>query len=320
MPPSSAHRIDNILRAVCAEAWAIQAGKLEAILEFLTLRADGIILSDEQIAERIGGPLARAGDPPSRATAAPNAGGVAVLPLVGIITHRAPMVGNISGGGGASTDAFGRIFEQALADEQVRAILIDVDSPGGTVSGVAELRSRIFQARGRKPIVAVANATAASAAYWIASAADEVSVTPSGLVGAIGVYTVTTDTSEKDRLEGVKRTVISAGKFKAEGADGGPLTDEATAALKSHVETLYGMFVSDVAANRGVTASAVREGFGQGRGVLAKQAVTDGLADRVETFDEALARISNPRRAATIGRSRRADLELRKLALEERTD
>jgi signal peptide peptidase SppA len=129
---------------------------------------------------------------------------------------------------------------------------------------------------------------AASAAYWIASQADEIVVTPSGDVGSIGVLVMHDDVSKAEEMAGFKTTVISAGKYKAEGHPFEPLSDEARGELQKLVDDVYAMFVADVAQGRGTTAEAVRSGYGQGRLQLANDAVASGLADRVDTIDSTL--------------------------------
>jgi signal peptide peptidase SppA len=177
-----------------------------------------------------------------------------------------------------------------VADESVGAIVIDIDSPGGSVFGTPELADEILKARGAKPIIAVANSNADSAAYWIASAADEIVGTPSSMVGSIGVWTMHVDFSKMDERVGMKVTYVSAGKYKVEGNEYEPLGEEAQAALQARVDEYYGMFVAAVAKGRGVTASAVRNGYGEGRVVTAKQALALGMIDRIGTLGQTLAR------------------------------
>ncbi len=117
-----------------------------------------------------------------------SGGGIAVLPLYGVITQRGNMIEDVSGPGSVSTQKFAAALRQALADESVSQILIDIDSPGGSVYGVAELADEIVAARAQKPIIAIANSLAASAAYWIGCSASEFYVTPGGEVGSIGVW------------------------------------------------------------------------------------------------------------------------------------
>lgn len=294
-----AHKIDRILHAVAEMPWAIQPAKLEAMLELLELRAGGV---------EIDGVAAAA--PREVATA----GKVAILPLFGVVAQRMNMMTEFSGG--TSTEKFGAQFDALLANGDVRAIVLDVDSPGGSVYGVPELARKIAAARGQKRVVAIANSLMASAAYWIASAADEVWVTPSGEAGSIGVVTMLPDVSQANEKLGVKYNVISAGKYKTEGNPHEPLNDDARAAIQSRVDEYYDMFVKAVAKHRSASPAAVKDGFGQGRVLGATQAVNEKLADRVGTLDELIEKLQ-PRSTGT--GSRRALLE-RRQALAERLD
>lgn len=266
--------------------WAILPSKLATILDLLRFRAEGGRLTAEEIETRIGA---------ARGDAQPSSGAVAVIPVFGTIVQRADLFTEMSGG--ASTDRLSAAFRQAVNDPQVGSIVLQIDSPGGGVYGVAELADQIFQARGEKRIVAVADSLAASAAYWIASSADEIVVTPSGEVGSIGVFTAHQDLSTALEAEGVKVTLISAGKYKVEGNPFEPLGEEARAAIQARVDDYYSMFVRAVARGRGVKPAAVREGFGQGRTVGAEEAVRLGMADRVGTMAQTIERLAGRRGA-----------------------
>jgi signal peptide peptidase SppA len=279
----------HIISYVMNTPWAIVPEKLATIVELVRFYADGNRFTAAEVKERIGA-AARPGSPSGRIT-----GAVAVLPLQGVIAHRMNLMTETSGG--TSVEAFRRQLQGALADPQVGAIAIDVDSPGGSVDGIDELSSEIFRARGQKPIVAVANAMAASAAYWIATAADELVVTPSGEVGSIGVIAAHEDASGLYEQMGVKTSLITAGKYKGEGNPYEPLGEEARAAIQERVDGYYDMFVRAVARNRGVGVAEVREGFGQGRVVGAKQAKGLGMVDRVATLDETVERLMSRRQA-----------------------
>jgi len=281
----------HIIQYVTSTPWAILPAKLGVILDALAFLAAGGEYSEAEIAA-ITGAAAR---PP-----APVSSGVAVLPLVGTIAQRAGSLEASSGG--VSTERFAQAFRQALSDPAVGAIVIDVDSPGGDVHGVDELSSEVFHARGQKPIVAVANSLAASAAYWIATAADELVVTPGGEVGSIGVFAAHVDESEWYRSQGIKPTLISAGRYKVEGNPYEPLGDAAREAIQERVDAYYDMFVRAVARNRGVGVQAVRGGFGEGRVVGAKRAVELGMADRVGTLVETVAQLAR-RPLGTLGRT-----------------
>jgi signal peptide peptidase SppA len=300
----------HIVRAVQETPWAILPGKLATILDLVAFKAQGGNLSAEEVQQRIGAVVR----PGSRV-----AGGVAVLPLYGTVVQRADIFTETSGG--TSTERVARQFRELVADTSIGSIVLDVDSPGGAVSGVEELAAEIYKARGTKPIVAVANSLAASAAYWIASAADEVVVTPSGEVGSIGVFMVHEDWSAALEAEGVKPTLVSAGKYKVEANPYEPLGEEAQAALQARVDDYYGMFVAAVARHRGVKAADVRSGFGEGRCVGARQAVALGMADRVGTLDETIERLARGRRkpsgASASAESDDLDLRRRRLRLAE---
>jgi signal peptide peptidase SppA len=302
----------RIIQSVIETPWAILPAKLVVIRDLLAFRATGGRLTDEEIRDRLGSASREnAGEWALEIHQAAAQGdgtaiaGVAVLPLVGTIVQRADMFTEMSGA--MSVQRFQKSFRQALADPNVGSIVIDVDSPGGQVGGVDELSTEIFQARGQKPITAVANSLAASAGYWIATAADELVITPSGEVGSIGVFAMHEDVSQMLEQEGVKVSLIAAGKYKVEGNPFEPLDEEARAAIQARVDEYYDMFISAVARNRGVKRSDARNGFGQGRVAGAREAVSLGMADRIATIDETVNRLlarstgSGRRRAAQAG-------------------
>lgn len=273
-------RYAHILMAVHEERWALQQSKLEAILDFLARQASGEKFTAEELAARLPHKTER--------EIARKAGRVAILPYRGVVANRMNLMGDISGG--ASNEQLAASFQAALRDDDIKAIVWDVDSPGGAVSGTDELSSMIFAARGVKPIIAHVNANAASAAYWALSAADEIVVTPSGAVGSIGVFGVHDDVSGALEKVGVKKTLISAGKFKTAGNPFQPLDDDTRARIQARVDASYERFVGAVARNRRVSVARVREGFGQGEMVDAEAAIAEGMADRIGTLDETLQR------------------------------
>jgi signal peptide peptidase SppA len=266
-----------ILEAFMSTPWAILPEKLTVLEEVVMRHLSGEKLSADEIEARVHG----AQRPPEQMVQS-----VAVLPLFGTIFPRANLMTDVSGA--TSAESFGARFNQLMADPNIDAIVLDVDSPGGQASGVLELSKAIFDARGSKPVVAVANHLMASAAYWIASAADEIVVTPSAQVGSIGVFSVHQDMSAAMEKDGVKTTLISAGKYKTEGNQFEPLTDEARAAIQDSVDEVYDRFVGAVAGNRAKTTDQVKSDFGQGRLVRANQAVRMGMADRVGTLDDVI--------------------------------
>lgn len=287
-------RYAHVISFVREQPWAIRRERLLVITDLLRLRASGGHLSEEDVAARIG-----AG--PARRETERQAGAVAVIPVYGVITQRADLMTEMSGG--TSTERLARDFRAALADSSVRAVLLDVSSPGGGVYGVAELADEIRAARGKgKPIVAIANAMAASAAYWIASAADELVVIPSGEVGSIGVYAAHQDVSEHLAAEGIKVSLLSAGEGKTDGNPFEPLSERARADIQARIDDYYGMFVRSVAKGRGVASEVIRSKW-KARVVGAAEAVELGMADRVDTFDATLRRLLG-RGAASVGKDK----------------
>ncbi len=219
-------------------------------------------------------------------------GNIGVLPLTGIITQRSGSGLMEMLFGGTKVDAFSAAFTKMVNTPSVGAIVLDIDSPGGSVFGVNELAATIREARGSKPIIAVANSVAASAAYLIGSAADTLVVTPGGQVGSIGVYAQHEDISELTEKAGVKITTISAGKFKTEGNEFEPLSDSAREDMQQKVDGYYDQFISAVSQGRGVPESTVRSKFGQGRMVMADEALASKMVDRVASFDTVMGELT----------------------------
>ncbi|EBA18392.1 Periplasmic serine protease [Roseobacter sp. SK209-2-6] len=284
------HEIERVLQSVASGVWLIDPEKAAEIVSVLSLRAHGL-------------PSDWAEDARSKPVYAMEPiqgrrGTVHLLRLHGTIMPRGGMMARMSGG--ASLEMFQKAFSQAASDAHAQAIVIEVDSPGGMVEQVQETASMIYSARrSGRPIVAVANSLAASAAYWIASAADELVVTPSGRVGSIGVYTMHDNLAVALEKAGIERSVISAGARKVESLPFGKLAPEARAATQAQVDATYERFTHDVAEFRGVASEVVRADpeeaeahFGGGRAYHAQEAVRLGMADRVATLSETIQRLS----------------------------
>jgi len=269
-----------------ATPWALMPERLHALASVVMRWSAGIPADADNMirvqADRVIRETRR------QTVSAQSAGGIAVLPLYGVVTQRGNMVEDVSGPGSTSTQQFSSALRQLMADDTVGQILIDIDSPGGSVYGVAELADEILSARAQKPVIAVANSLAASAAYWIGCSASEFYVTPGGEVGSIGVWQAHQDYSKALEDAGVKTTLISAGKFKVEGNPYSPLDDEAQSFMQSRVDDYYAAFTKAVARGRGVPISQVREGMGQGRVLGADAALAQNMIDGVATFDDVL--------------------------------
>lgn len=291
----------HILAAFASEIWAMEESKLLAIVDLIAMQADGVKFTADEIEARIA--------PQTAAAVARREGTIAIVPLRGVIAPRVSMVPNSSTGGGTTAEGFAATIDRMAADEDVKAIVVDADTPGGNVLGGDEASAAIAAVRGNKPIVVQVNGSLASLGYWIGSSADEIVMTPSSQVGAIGVRTAYDDISAALEKEGIAREIISAGKYKGEGLLG-PLSDETRAYMQGRVDDYYGMFVDRVAKGRGVSADQVRNGFGQGRMLGAEAAVREGMADRIATMSETLARFgvtpTQPKRKLAPNREKRA--------------
>jgi signal peptide peptidase SppA len=272
----------HILAAMAAEIWAVDQVKLQAIVGFLALQASGEKFTAEEIEAKIAPQTAKA--------IARREGAVAIIPMQGVISNRMALMSDISAPGGVSSELLMSQLRAAIADEGVKAIVLDCDSPGGNVHGTDEVSALIAANRGGKPIVAQVNANCASAAYWMCASCDEIVMTGSAEIGSIGVYTIHDDISAALEKVGIKKTLIGAGKFKGENAPFQPLSEEAQAYTQKRVDAYYSMFIERVAAGRGTDADAVRNGFGQGRMVGATDAVRMRMADRIGTMQDTLAR------------------------------
>jgi len=278
--------ISRVLNAARQTPWAILPEKLAEIQAVLLARLSGAEISAEDRAAYI-----KAADERQRYQ---QQGAVAVIPVFGVIAQRMGLMGAMSGG--TSTEGLTKQIREAAADPSIASIVLNVDSPGGSVSGLPELHAEIMAAREAKPVVASANATMASAAYYIGSAASEVAITPSGRAGSVGVIAMHIDDSAALEQDGIKVTYITAGKFKSEANPHEPLTEEARAQLQSDVDKYYAMFVRDVAKGRGISIADVKSNFGEGRMLLAQDAKAAGMVDRIETLDQTIARLSRSSR------------------------
>jgi len=285
---SELHRVTRFVRS---HLWAILPEKMDAICELLDLRAQGVTFTAEEIQARLGAVQPRE---PQRVET------VAVIPLQGILAKKMNMMTRMSGG--TSLEQFIAQVRAAVDDESVRAIVIEGDTPGGTVEGCIEAATALYGLRGKKPIVAVADPLLASAGYWMTSQADEIVACPSASVGSLGVFTMHNDFSAMNERVGVKPTYIFNGAYKVEGNPDEPLSDEARAFMQARVDERGEDFIKAVARGRGISAAKVRSDFGQGRVFFAKQALEAGMIDRIGTLEETIARYVGRRGGVVVTR------------------
>lgn len=211
--------------------------------------------------------------------------GVAVIPIEGTLVHRLGSVHPYSGMTGY--DGIRALFAAAWEDPDVAAIVLDIDSPGGEVPGCFDLADTIYNARqtGDKPIWAILNESAYSAAYALASAASRVVVPRTGGTGSVGVIALHTDLSKALTASGLTVTIISYGAHKADGIEVRPLSDDALARFQADVDATGDLFVETVARNRGLAVAEVKAQ--QALTYLGQAGVAVGLADAVLSPDAA---------------------------------
>lgn len=209
--------------------------------------------------------------------------GIAIIPIQGTLVQKLGTLRPYSGMTGY--DSIRACFLQALNDSEVKAICLDIDSPGGEVAGCFDLVDEIYSARGTKPVWAILSESAYSAAYALASAADKIVVPRTGGVGSVGVIVMHVDWSQKIKNDGLQVTIITYGDRKAESNPYEPLSETARKAIQSDIDEMGRLFVSTVSRNRGIAEKTVRDT--EAACFLGADGVRLGLADQVASPDAA---------------------------------
>lgn len=273
---------------VLTAPWAIEPAKLLEIQAIYATHLRGDKIDIAAVEQRLGRTLENT---PKRYEILD---GVAVLPLEGVMAKRANLFSQISGG--VSTQLVQRDLQDAVNDPAVHSIILSIDSPGGTVDGTETLASAIRAAREKKPVVALASGTMASAAYWVGSAAESIYITDGTTqVGSIGVVATHMDVSKAEEARGVKTTEVFAGKFKRINSQYGPLTDAGRATMQEQVDYTYSLFVQAVATQRGVGVDKVLSDMADGRVFMGQQAIDAGLVDGVSTLSALVEKLNQAR-------------------------
>jgi len=227
-----------------------------------------------------------------------TADGVALIPVLDTLVNRGAWLDSRSGL--TSYEGLAAQIRAAASDPEVGVILLDISSPGGEAAGMASLADLVKQVRDSKPVTAFVNDMAASAAYGIASAASEIVISPTSTVGSIGVVMLHADRSGELAAQGVKPTLIFAGSHKVDGNPFEPLSDAVRADLQASVDAHYRQFLDTVAAGRGRKLTSDMARATEARTFIGADAVRIGLADRIASFDEVLASLSESARSQTI--------------------
>lgn len=255
--------------------WAIRQEALEKLISFVEdseKRIDAAMLSQiVQVENKNGFDVLE--------------GGVAVIPIVGPITRYWNCFS-------ASIEDVQTAFAMAMDDPSVKSIILDVNSPGGTVDGTAEMAQIIREARGKKPIVTYAGGTLASGAYWLGSAADKIVLGETAVAGSIGVVAVIEDNRRAQQAKGIDRYQFVSSASPNKRLD--PATEEGATAILEEVNALAGIFIDAVAKNRNTSVNNVLENFGKGGVFIGAEAVKRGMADEVGTFESVYRSLAKP--------------------------
>jgi len=227
--------------------------------------------------------------------------GVALIPVLGSLVNRGAWLDSRSGL--TAYEGLDAQFKEAGSDPEIHSIVIDMDTPGGEAGGMFKLVSTIQRVARSKRVIAVVDDMAASAGYGIASAAHEIVVSPTSVVGSIGVVMIHLDRSGQFADAGVKPTLIFAGRHKVDGHPFGPLPPEVIADKQRQIGVIYGQFVETVAAGRGARTTAQKARETEARVYIGNDAVKAGLADRIGSLDQVIAELSGgkPGRGAPSG-------------------
>lgn len=214
--------------------------------------------------------------------------GVAIIPVVGSLISRGAFLGQSSG----TTSYEGLRFQiaHAAADPNTVAILLDIDSPGGEVDGCFETTAAIRAVSALKPVVAVVNGMAASAAYSLASGAGRIVTSETGISGSIGVVWLHADFSAKLKKDGISPTLIFAGAHKVDGNPFEALSKDVRADIQAEIDQFYTLLVQSVSLGRRQSEASIRAT--EARTYIGRKAVEAGLADEIGTFETALTKIA----------------------------
>jgi len=272
----------HIARAVYCEPWLIEPSAHRVLCQILEAHMAG---GEVELAARMRGDMLAAAktEAKEKQDEKPYAvqDGVAIVPLQGVIGRRVGMLERSSGV--TDIDAFSRAVAQAAGDNAVKAILLDVDSPGGTVGGVQAAADAVRKASETKHTLAFTGGMMASAAYWVASGAEAIYADQTAVVGSIGVYAQVLDTSPADEMKGYRTQVFASGKYKGAGAPGTALTEAQREQIQERVNDLAAVFKADVRRfNPAISDDAM-----QGQTFTGAKAQAAGLVNSVASFAKA---------------------------------
>ncbi len=236
-------------------------------------------------------------------------GDIAVIPVYGVLRKDVPRIFT-KYLGMVGTVQLRAAVQAAGNDPDVSKIVLRIDSPGGSVDGIAEFAEAVRAAAEKKPVIAQVDGEAASAAYHVASQATEIRLGRMDAVGSIGVFAVIDDSSRMFENQGIRTILVTTGEYKALGLDGAPVTENQIDEVKRVVSIFFDEFKGAVRKGRNMTAARV-DAVADGRIFIGKQAVELGLADKIATFDQTIMELTGLKRK----RQRRAQANRRLAAM-----
>lgn len=217
---------------------------------------------------------------------------IALVRVEGVMTTGSADAGLFGGSGVSGSDTVSRIIRKAADDSRAKAVLIRVNSPGGTPAAAEEIGEAIEYAKGKKPVYASVADSGCSAAYWISSLTDKIYVNRTSMTGSIGVIMNGIDYSKLLDKVGVSSQTLKSGKFKDIGSGSRPMTPEEKQILQAVINDTYDAFLDTVAKGRKMPKEKVKA-LADGRIYTGSQAVKNGLADKIGTYDTAVSDIAN---------------------------
>ena len=270
-------RFLNIAQRLYLEPWGIVPQMHEKLCEIFQAHLD-------KSAHDLEGISANFGPSEKESNSEMMGSGIAVIPIQGVISHRVSDIVKSSG----VTDVLDIAADitKAVEEESVRGIILDIDSPGGSITGVPETAKLIREAAETKPIGAYTDSQIASAAFWLASGADAIVATQSASIGSIGLFVALLDRSKAFEKEGLKQELITSGEFKAIGLPGLPLSEKQRDFLQEGVDEAFAWFVAAINVKRDIPKSIM-----DGRDFFAEKALEFDLIDRVGDSADALSEL-----------------------------
>jgi ClpP class serine protease len=275
------------LNYLMSQPWALDQQLLSLMSDIANRDANSLTLEDfapESLSGKAGKAITRGMEK--------REGGVAMIHVSGVISRYANLFTNICGG--TTTQLLAQDFTQALNDPSIKAILLNIDSPGGEAKGIHELAEMIYQARGKKRIIAYVGGNACSAAYWIASACDEIVIDATGCAGSIGTVLEMRVRKQRDEDEFETIEIVSS---QSPNKRQDPSTETGRAAYQKHLDDLAEVFVQRVARNMAVSRDTVINEFGGGGILIGQDAVDKGMAHRLGSLEGVIAELKTGKKA-----------------------